>query len=120
MPPSRSCCRPRLRWSKRRSRPAVRCSCPNRSQTKTTPRNRMAEPRSTWARVLDALAPYLLTLAIALPFAIYFTLNLRGADIHWRHRSALLLLSAVPLAAWVGFHLERRRAGTLVFTRTQD
>jgi Ca-activated chloride channel family protein len=80
----------------------------------------MAEPRPTWARVLDALAPYLLTLAIALPFGIFYTLNLRGPDVHWRHQWALLLLAAVPLAAWVGFHLERRRAGTLVFTRTRD
>jgi len=80
----------------------------------------MAERRSTVERVLDALAPYLLTLAIALPFAIYYALALRGPDVHWRHPWALLLLAAVPLAAWVGFHLERRRAGTLVFSRTED
>jgi Ca-activated chloride channel family protein len=72
------------------------------------------------ARLLDALAPYLLTLAIGLPFVLYYTFNLRGAEVQWRHRGALFLLAAVPLAAWVGFHLERRRTGTLVFSRTQD
>ena len=71
-------------------------------------------------RILYALSPYLLTLAIALPFALVYFLMLRGPDVHWRHRGALLLLVAVPLAAWVGFHLERRRTGTLAFTRTHD
>ncbi len=76
--------------------------------------------RSTGARILDALAPYLLTVAVALPFAIYYSLTLRGKDIHWRHTWAFLLLAAVPLAAWVGFHLERKRTGTLIFSRTHD
>jgi Ca-activated chloride channel family protein len=80
----------------------------------------MAEPRSLKARVLDALAPYLLTLAIALPFVLFYAWHLRGPDVHWRRHWAFLLLAAVPLAAWVGFHLSRRRAGTLVFTRTRD
>lgn len=71
-------------------------------------------------RVLAALAPYLLTLAIALPFAIYYFSTLRGADVHWRNKGAFALLLAVPLGAWVGFYLERRRAGTMVFTRTRD
>jgi Ca-activated chloride channel family protein len=68
----------------------------------------------------QALAPYALTLALALPCAVYLILELRGPDVHWRHRGALLLLLAVPLAAWVGFALERRRAGTLAFSRTHD
>ena len=80
----------------------------------------MAERGSPWRRLLDALAPYLLTVALALPFAIYCAALLRGSDIHWRHRAAFLLLLAVPLLAWVGFHLERRRAGTFVFSRTHD
>jgi Ca-activated chloride channel family protein len=79
-----------------------------------------APKKTTSARVLDALAPYLLTLAIALPFAIYCSLIFRGKDVRWGHSGALLLLAAVPLIAWVGFHLERRRAGTLVFSRTHD
>jgi Ca-activated chloride channel family protein len=29
-------------------------------------------------------------------------------------------LAAVPLVAWVSFHLERRRVGTLLYTRTRD
>jgi Ca-activated chloride channel family protein len=70
--------------------------------------------------VLDALAPYLVTVAVAVPFAVYFGLTLRGADIHWRHRGALVLLGAVPLAAWVGFQLVRRRSGTLYFSRTYE
>jgi Ca-activated chloride channel family protein len=60
------------------------------------------------------------TIALAVPFVIYAFVLLRGDDVHWRHRWALLLLLAVPLAAWVGFQLERRRAGTLVFSRTHD
>jgi Ca-activated chloride channel family protein len=79
----------------------------------------MAE-RTRWQRVLDALAPYLLTLAIALPFVIFFTLKLRGPDVQWHHKSALFLLAAVPLVAWVSFYLERRRVGTMLFTRTRD
>jgi Ca-activated chloride channel family protein len=76
--------------------------------------------RSRGARFLDAVAPYLLTLAVALPFGIYFTLAFRGKDVHFRHHWALLLLAAVPLAAWVAFQLERRRSGTLIFSRTTD
>jgi Ca-activated chloride channel family protein len=71
-------------------------------------------------RLIQTLAPYALTLALALPFVVFFAVTLRGPDVHWRHRGAFLLLLAVPLAAWVGFHLERRRAGTLAFSRTHD
>ncbi len=73
-----------------------------------------------WRRALDALAPYVMTVALAVPFAVYAFVLLRGSDVHWRHRGAFLLLLAVPLAAWVGFQLERRRAGTLVFSRTHE
>src|SRR4051794_27988130 len=79
----------------------------------------MAE-RTRGQRVLDALAPYLVTVVIALPFVIFFALRLRGPDVQWRHRGALFLLAAVPLVAWVSFHLERRRVGTLLYTRTRD
>ena len=45
-------------------------------------------------------APYLLMLAIALPFAVYYFVQLRGPDIHWRNKGALALLAAaVPLGA---------------------
>ena len=71
-------------------------------------------------RVWRALAPYLLTLAIALPFAVYYCVQLRGPDIHWRNKGAFVLLAAVPLGAWVGFYLERRRVGTMAFSRTHD
>jgi Ca-activated chloride channel family protein len=67
-----------------------------------------------------ALAPYALTLAIALPFAVYYFVTLRGPDVHWRHRGAFVLVLAVPLGAWVAFHLERRRVGTMAFSRTHD
>jgi Ca-activated chloride channel family protein len=76
--------------------------------------------RRNMRRVWLALAPYLLTLAIALPIGLAAFFALRDPDVHWRHRGALALLAALPLAAWVGFHLERRRAGTLAFTRTHD
>jgi Ca-activated chloride channel family protein len=71
-------------------------------------------------RVWRALAPYLLTVAIALPFAVYYFVQLRGPDIHWRNKGALVLLAAVPLGAWVGFYLERRRVGTMAFSRTHE
>jgi Ca-activated chloride channel homolog len=71
-------------------------------------------------RIWRALAPYLLTLGIALPFAIYYFVQLRGPDIHWRNKGALVLLAAVPLGAWVGFYLERKRVGTMAFSRTHD
>jgi Ca-activated chloride channel family protein len=72
------------------------------------------------SRLLRRLAPYLLTVGIALPFVVYYLATLRGGDVHWRHRGAFVLLLAVPLAAWVTFHLERRRAGTMAFSRTHD
>ena len=74
-----------------------------------------------WVRVLDALAPYLLTVAIALPLAaLLLRCALRGPRHPLAPSWALLLLAAVPLVAWVGFHLERRRAGTFVFSRTHE
>ena len=76
----------------------------------------MADRRRVWR----ALAPYLLTVAIALPFAVYYFVQLRGPDIHWRNKWAFVLLAAVPLGAWVGFYLERRRVGTMAFSRTHD
>ncbi|MGZ3406723.1 MAG: vWA domain-containing protein, partial [Polyangia bacterium] len=76
----------------------------------------MADRRRLWR----ALAPYLLTLGLALPFAVYYFVQLRGPDIHWRHKGAFALLAAVPLGAWVGFYLERRRVGTMAFSRTHD
>jgi Ca-activated chloride channel family protein len=81
---------------------------------------RVDDSRSTWRRVLDALTPYLITLAVALPLTVYGALMLRGADVQWRHKGALALLLAVPLVAWISFHLERRRSGTLAFARTVD
>ncbi len=71
-------------------------------------------------RIWRTLAPYLLTVAIALPFAVYYFVQLRGPDVHWRNKGALVLLAAVPLGAWVGFYLERRRVGTMAFSRTHD
>jgi Ca-activated chloride channel family protein len=71
-------------------------------------------------RIWRAFAPYLLTLGIALPFALYFFLALRGTDVHWRNRGGFFLLLAVPLGAWVSFHLDRRRVGTMAFSRTHD
>jgi Ca-activated chloride channel homolog len=77
--------------------------------------------RAPWQRrVRDALAPYLVAATVAAPFALVCSLLLRGDDVHWRYKWAFLALTAVPLGAWVGFHLERRRAGTLRFSRTHD
>jgi Ca-activated chloride channel homolog len=76
--------------------------------------------RSLARRVLDALTPYLITVGVALPFVVYLTLTLRGSDIRWAHRGAFLLLLAIPLGAWIAFHLERRRTGTFAFARIHD
>jgi Ca-activated chloride channel family protein len=73
-----------------------------------------------WRKLLDALTPYLITLAVALPLVIYLIFTLRGSDIQWRHKSGFILLLAVPLGAWIGFHLERKRTGTFAFSRTHD
>jgi Ca-activated chloride channel homolog len=73
-----------------------------------------------WRRVLDALMPYLITVAVALPFVVYLTMTLRASDVRWAHKSAFLLLLAMPLGAWIAFHLERRRSGTFAFSRTTD
>ena len=69
---------------------------------------------------LDVLAPYLITAATGLPFVVYYALTLRGDAIHFRYPSAFLLLASVPIGAWTAFHLERRRSGTLSFSRTAD
>jgi Ca-activated chloride channel homolog len=66
------------------------------------------------------LAPYGLVAALALPFVVYYIIALGGPDVHWRHPGAFVLVLAVPLGAWVAFHLERRRAGTMAFSRTGD
>ena len=79
----------------------------------------MADPTRK-QRIWRALAPYLITLGLALPFSLYYFLALRGSDVHWRNRGALVLVAAVPLGMWVSFYLERRRVGTMAFSRTHD
>lgn len=80
----------------------------------------MADKKGVRRRVFELLWPYLLTVLVALPFGLWCMLTLRGPDVHWRHPGALLLLGGVLLAAWVSFQLERRRSGTLRFSRTRD
>jgi Ca-activated chloride channel family protein len=43
-----------------------------------------------------------------------------GEELEWRHPWALLLLLAVPLVAWVQFHLRRRRSAAFFFSRVHD
>lgn len=69
-------------------------------------------------RVLGVLAPYLLTLAVGLPFAGFALWLLRQPKVQLGAPWALTTLVAVPLVAWVSFHLEGRRSGTLLFSRT--
>jgi Ca-activated chloride channel family protein len=71
-------------------------------------------------RIWGAVAPYLLTLALAAPLGVYAFVVLRGGEVHFRARGAVLLLLSLPLCAWAGFHLERRRTGTFLFSRTHD
>jgi Ca-activated chloride channel family protein len=54
------------------------------------------------------------------PLGIYVAVLLRGPEASFQKRAGAILLFAVPLAAWVGFYLERRRAGTFFFSRTHD
>jgi Ca-activated chloride channel family protein len=79
------------------------------------------QPRpSLGERVLDLLAPWILVLAVALPFAIFYFVKLRHLDLRWDKKTALWLVVAAPFAAWVFFHLDRTRVGTLLFSRTGD
>src|SRR5262245_25726257 len=91
-----------------------------RIHRRRAPRAGMAEPRTLRSRLFDALVPYLLGLAVALPIAATAWFLLRGPDVHWRTPWALTTLLSVPLGAWVAFHLERRRTGTMSFSRTTE
>jgi Ca-activated chloride channel family protein len=68
----------------------------------------------TW---LDPALPYLLAGGVALVTALVVWLPLRGSE-HFRFArpGALLLLLGVPLSAWALLVLERRRAGTFIFS----
>lgn len=78
----------------------------------------MSAPRSTARRLLLALRPYLVTLGLAAPLALALWLIFRAAPgLRFARPWALLLLGGVALAAWVLFHVERRRAGTFLFSR---
>jgi Ca-activated chloride channel family protein len=89
----------------------------------STPAPRRAEAtqpeRSRARRVLDALAPYLLTLAVGLPFAGLALWLLRQPKVQLGTPWALTTLVAVPLCAWGAFHLEGRRSPTMLFSRTR-
>src|SRR5262245_4367034 len=121
---SRAPARPTRRRSPRSTRPRRSCGrprlCPSKRTKHPLKRRRPVAERTTARRLLDAIAPYLVTLAVAAPFALVCGLLLRGDDVHWRYQWAFLALTAVPLAAWVAFHLERRRSGTLSFSRTHE
>ena len=72
-------------------------------------------------RLLGVLSPYLVTLAVAAPIALGLWLALRGQiELSLARRGALVLLGGAALAAWVLFHVERRRAGTMLFSRVAD
>jgi Ca-activated chloride channel family protein len=68
------------------------------------------------------LFPYLALLGLAtLTLAlIQRHLGLPLGRLTFAHRWALLLLLAVPLAAYAAFHAERRRQGTFLFSRVAD
>jgi Ca-activated chloride channel family protein len=81
--------------------------------------DRPPEQRSRARRVLDVVAPYLVTLAVGLPFAAYAFWLMRQPKVAFGTPWVLTTLVAVPLCAWVAFHLEGRRSGTLLFSRTR-
>jgi Ca-activated chloride channel family protein len=74
----------------------------------------------TRQRVVAMLSPYLLWLLLALPLAAVAGFILHGREIHFRYSRAAFLFLTLPLLAWIGFHLEPRRVGTLNFSRTRD
>ncbi|MBE7447740.1 MAG: VWA domain-containing protein [Kofleriaceae bacterium] len=75
-------------------------------------------------RVLRALFPYVLLVLIGGPIAIGIDTYLEDAErrreLDWQNPAALVLLAAVPLLAWVLFHLRRERGATLAFPRVAD
>jgi len=77
------------------------------------------EPRVAWSRVIAALAPWLLVLLVAAPIAIGYALLLDGERLVWGRRAGFLLAVALPLVGWYAFHA-RRRAPTMLFSRTND
>ena len=72
-------------------------------------------------RLLAAIAPWILTLAIAAPLAMSVRSYLDWArgpeELVWRRPLALALLAACLLVGWAGFHLRRQRAAAMAFTR---
>jgi Ca-activated chloride channel family protein len=72
-------------------------------------------------RLLAAIAPWILTVAIAAPLAMsvrsYLDWARGGEELVWRRPLALALLAACLLVGWVGFHLRRQRAASMAFTR---
>ena len=77
---------------------------------------------SPWPRIAAAVAPWALLVLVALPIALYYrdALFVGKPRLLWGRRWALLALAVVPpLAVWT-LHFARRRAPTLLFTRTSD
>lgn len=74
-----------------------------------------------WAHLI---VPYALLIAIGGGIALWLWAqvdDLRGRDaVELQRPWALLLLAAVPLVVWVGFHLRARRAPTFLFSRVPD
>ncbi len=82
-----------------------------------------APPTPWWFRVAAALAPYVLLLLVAAPFAAYYDVTLLkpGAPrLMWARPWYLGLLATLPVLAVAGFHLRRRRMPALLYSRVDD
>ena len=77
------------------------------------------EPRLTRSRVIAALAPWLLVVLAAAPFALGYFWELGDEHVVWGRRWGFLLAAALPIVGAYLFHA-RRRAPTMLYTRTAD
>jgi Ca-activated chloride channel homolog len=73
-------------------------------------------------RILRALVPYAYVVVVAgiVAAVLAATIDADRRNIVFAHPGALLLLGAVALLSWVGFHLYQRRTATFSFSRVGD
>jgi Ca-activated chloride channel family protein len=71
-------------------------------------------------RAAVALVPYAIVAGLAVVMFFVVDAKLRGHDLLFANKLALILLTGCALLAWVGFHLHVRRSATFSFSRVGD